>query len=140
VADKISVVLDTNILISSFFGGNPARIIELFLSEDINLYYSTEIFHEYRDVLFREKFSQISESKRRIILEAIFELGILVIPNQKVSIITEDPADNKFLECADYAKVDFLVTGNTHHFNFSTFNNVRIVNPNVFLEEWEKRG
>jgi predicted nucleic acid-binding protein len=30
--------------------------------------------------------------------------------------ITSDPDDNKFLECADTAGADYLVTGNQRHF------------------------
>jgi uncharacterized protein len=29
---------------------------------------------------------------------------------------TKDPHDNKFLECADAAHADYLVTGNQRHF------------------------
>jgi predicted nucleic acid-binding protein len=29
---------------------------------------------------------------------------------------TKDPDDNKFLECADAARADYLVTGNQRHF------------------------
>jgi len=30
--------------------------------------------------------------------------------------MTRDPDDNKFLECADVARADYLVTGNAKHF------------------------
>jgi predicted nucleic acid-binding protein len=30
--------------------------------------------------------------------------------------VTRDPDDNKFLECADAARADYLVTGNQRHF------------------------
>ena len=30
--------------------------------------------------------------------------------------VAKDPDDNKFLECADAARCDYLVTGNTRHF------------------------
>jgi predicted nucleic acid-binding protein len=29
--------------------------------------------------------------------------------------VTKDPDDNKFLECADAARADYLVTGNQGH-------------------------
>lgn len=135
VVGKISVVLDTNVLISSFYGGNPETIIELFLNEEIDLYYSSEIIQEYRNVLFREKFLVISETKRNILITAIMDLGILVVPKQKIHFIIKDPADNKFLECAATAKVDYLITGNTHHFDFDKFEGVKIVTPAQFLTE-----
>jgi predicted nucleic acid-binding protein len=30
--------------------------------------------------------------------------------------VTKDPDDNKFLECVDAARADYLVTGNQRHF------------------------
>jgi putative PIN family toxin of toxin-antitoxin system len=30
--------------------------------------------------------------------------------------VAKDPDDNKFLECADAARADYLVTGNGRHF------------------------
>lgn len=137
VVGKITIVLDTNVLISSFYGGNPETIIELFLNEEIDLYYSSDIIQEYRDVLFRKKFSVISETKRNILITAIMDLGILVVPKQKINIITKDPADNKLLECAATAKVDYLITGNTQHFDFNEFEGVKIVTPAQFVKEFE---
>jgi len=61
----------------------------------------------------------------------------LVVPKQKLHVITKDPADNKFLECAATAKVDYLITGNTHHFDFTEFEEVKIVTPAQFLKEFE---
>jgi predicted nucleic acid-binding protein len=65
------------------------------------------------------------------------DLGILVVPKQKINVITKDPADNKFLECAATAKVDYLITGNTHHFNFNDFEGVKILSPAQFLKEFK---
>jgi len=79
----------------------------------------------------------ISETKRNIIISAIVDLGILVVPKQKVHVITKDPADNKFLECAATVKVDYLITGNTHHFNFNEFEGVQIVTPAQFSNEFK---
>jgi len=33
--------------------------------------------------------------------------------------ITADPADSMFLECADTARADYLITGNQRHFPVS---------------------
>jgi len=43
VVGKITVILDTNVLISSFYGGNPETIMDLILNEEIDLYYSSDI-------------------------------------------------------------------------------------------------
>ena len=38
MGNKPSIVIDTNVFISSLFGGNPAKIIKLFLNEEIDLF------------------------------------------------------------------------------------------------------
>ena len=60
------VVIDTNILISSFYSskGSPAKIMSMFDEEKIRIIYSEEIMKEYADVLSREKHNiSIEEQK-----------------------------------------------------------------------------
>jgi predicted nucleic acid-binding protein len=46
--------------------------------------------------------------------------------------ITSDPADNIFVECADAARADYLITGNQRHFpNF--WKNTKIISSSEFL-------
>jgi predicted nucleic acid-binding protein len=45
--------------------------------------------------------------------------------------ITYDPEDNIFIECADAARVDYLVTGNVRHFP-RFWKNTKIVTSREF--------
>ncbi len=47
------VVIDTNVFISSFFGGIPRKIIDLWKDGKITLCLSQEIVEEYVEVLMR---------------------------------------------------------------------------------------
>ena len=49
----IRVVIDTNVFVSSFFGGNPKKTIDLWKNEEIVLCLSKDILDEYIDVLQR---------------------------------------------------------------------------------------
>ena len=49
----IKVVIDTNVFVSSFFGGNPRKVIDLWKSGQIVLCLSKDIVGEYIDVLQR---------------------------------------------------------------------------------------
>ncbi len=49
----MKVVIDTNIFVSSFFGGNPRKIIDLWKKGNISLCLSKDILDEYVDVLQR---------------------------------------------------------------------------------------
>jgi predicted nucleic acid-binding protein len=47
--------------------------------------------------------------------------------------VTLHPADDRFLECADVARADYLVTGNKRHFPKS-WRQTLIVNARELLE------
>ena len=49
----MKVVIDTNVFISSFFGGNPRKIIDLWKNRHITLYLSRNTVDEYIEVLQR---------------------------------------------------------------------------------------
>ena len=46
--------------------------------------------------------------------------------------VTKDPDDNKFLECADAARADYLVTGNQRHFP-KFWKSTKIITAREFL-------
>ena len=50
--------------------------------------------------------------------------------------VTSDPDDNMFLECAQAAKADYLITGNTDHFPKS-WKYTEIVTPRGFINVWK---
>jgi predicted nucleic acid-binding protein len=46
--------------------------------------------------------------------------------------VTHDPDDNKFLECADAALADYLVTGNQRHFS-KFWKKTRVITSREFI-------
>jgi predicted nucleic acid-binding protein len=46
--------------------------------------------------------------------------------------VSSDPDDNIFLECADAARADFLITGNRKHFP-AFWKNTKIITPREFV-------
>jgi len=129
---KPKIVLDTNIIISSFFGGNPAKILNLFEDELITVIISTDIFSEFKRVLLRQ-FENCSEVLT--ILKLFLEKAELVTPKITVSIIEADPSDNKFLECALAGKADFIISGDQKHLlPLKSFQNIPILSPKQFLD------
>jgi len=49
------------------------------------------------------------------LLQLVRNRGHLVAPTRALN-VTRDPDDNIFLECADSARADYLITGNQRHF------------------------
>ncbi len=47
----IRVVVDTNVFVSSFFGGNPRKVMDLWKTGEVTLCLSKPIVGEYVEVL-----------------------------------------------------------------------------------------
>ena len=90
------------------------------------------MLEEYELVLHRPAFRL-----QRSILDELFAFlraeTLLVIPEVAVN-VSHHEDDNRFLECAETAKADFLVTGNKRHFPLQ-WKNTRIVNARELLLE-----
>jgi putative PIN family toxin of toxin-antitoxin system len=112
----IRVVLDTNILVSALLTkeGNEAALLDFVTRHDIELCVSEPVMAEYAEVLSRPKF-RFDPVLVENLLTLVRREGTLVDPNRAAIASSHEP-DNRFLECADAAKADYLVTGNTKHF------------------------
>jgi len=128
----LRVVIDTNILVSAALKpmGLPRTVFVLSLTKPARLYVSNEILSEYQEVLRRPEL-QIRNGLRRQLLQLIRNRAYIVDPMRRLT-VTPDPADNKFLECADAAGADYLVTGNQRHFP-RFWKRTTIVSPREFV-------
>ncbi len=128
------VVIDTNVFISSFFGGNPRRIINLWKEGYITLCLCSQIIDEYIDVLSRLGMKDEKELQE---LLSLFSTGFNLLftkKTPKIEIVQTDPADNKFIECAVALKAEAIITGDKHLLTIKKFNNIQILTPKEFLE------
>ena len=112
----IRVVIDTNILVSGLLQpeGLPAAVLMLVFSGQVRLCVSDAVFAEYDEVIRRPQFKRPPDVIEGT-LQSIRKLGHWVKPGFRVEECT-DPDDNVFLECAQAAGADYLVTGNRRHF------------------------
>jgi putative PIN family toxin of toxin-antitoxin system len=129
----IRTVVDTNVFISSFFGGNPRRIIDLWKNGEILLCLSPEIVEEYVEVL--QRFS-LPEGEIKELLK-LFAKGYHVVfthttPN--LNIVADNPDDDKFIECAVALEADFIVSGDKDLLSVKKYMGIRILSPRGFLE------
>jgi putative PIN family toxin of toxin-antitoxin system len=129
----IKVVLDTNVVVSALLNedGLEGAVLELALSKRLALYVSGPVLAEYAGVLHRPKFSLGAPRIERV-LAGISKAATLVDPRKPVT-VSRDDADNRFLECAQEADADFLVTGNLKHFP-KQWKSTRVVNARQFIE------
>lgn len=112
----LRLVLDTNIVISAVLkpDGLQRTVILLALSKPTRWYVSEPILWEYDWVMSRPSL-QIPSGTCRRMMQRIRNGTHLVAPKYRLH-VAADPDDDKFLECADAAHADYLVTGNLRHF------------------------
>lgn len=127
------VVLDTNVVVSAHLNdeGYERHVLDLVLACKLQVAVTEAILAEYEGVLLRPKFAidprLVARSLRR--LRAVARI---VHPARELK-VTRDPADNRFLECAEAARADYLVTGNKRHFP-KTWRQTLVVNARELIE------
>lgn len=130
------VVVDTNVFISSFLNteGNPRKVIDLWRFEKITLCLSKPILAEYFEVLGRFGMSEEPESAElvQLLQKRYNQFFLAAVPT--ISAISEDPADNKFIECAVAADAKCIISGDRHLLNLKLFKGIRILSPKEFLK------
>jgi uncharacterized protein len=133
----MKVVIDTNIFVSSFFGGNPRRIIDLWKTEKITLCLSKEILDEYIEVL--QKIGLQDEDELGELL-SLFKRGfnmLFTTKTPKVKVVKNDPDDDKFIECAVALKAEVIVTGDKAIEAVGEYMGIKILTPQRFLKSFE---
>lgn len=112
----LRLVVDTNIVVSAALkpDGLQRTVLLLAITKPARLYISEAILAEYREVLARPKMN-IRKALQQQMLQLIRSRSYALKSARPLQ-VTPDPDDNKFLECADAARADYLVTGNQRHF------------------------
>lgn len=134
----IRVVVDTNIFISSFFGGNPRKIIDLWKSGQITLCLSRPIIDEYVDVLKRMGLQNERELEE---LLSLFAHGLHIIFTAKtpnLNVVEKDPDDDKFIECAVALNSKFIISGDKALREIKDYMGIKIQSPKQFLDDYSK--
>ncbi|MDA8163956.1 MAG: putative toxin-antitoxin system toxin component, PIN family [Desulfobacteraceae bacterium] len=134
----IRAVIDTNVFVSSFFGGNPRKIIDLWKNGEITLCLSRPIVEEYVAVLQRLGLQDARELEE---LLALFARGfhcLFAAQPPALQIVADDPDDNKFIECAVALKSPCIISGDNHLRSIGSYMEIRIVSPREFLEMMAK--
>ncbi len=129
----LRVTADTNLYISALnFGGKPEQLLRLAKAHIIQLVISDAILEEMGTVLRGDKFAW-PEPEIRKAQKEIAELSERVQPTETLSIITDDPSDNRILECAAAGEVDYIVSGDKHLLKLEQFRNTPILKVTDFL-------
>jgi putative PIN family toxin of toxin-antitoxin system len=129
------IVVDTNVFVSALvFGGVPRRVLELVQTGRCELFYSEAIQVEVWRVL-KEKFGW-SEAKLDEVLPTLWSIGELIVPRSRVNAVSDDPDDDRILECALSARAGFVVSGDRHLLCLRAYKAISIVSPREFMETY----
>jgi putative PIN family toxin of toxin-antitoxin system len=130
---KTKVVIDTNVIISAFgWHSTPKSILENVNKGTIINYTSIELLTELIKVVRYPKL-RFPESLQVEIIETVFSISAVTTVAESIDIIKGDPADNRILECAISADVDYIISGDAHLLNLKIFRGIKIVSPSDFL-------
>ena len=113
---SLRLVIDTNVLVSAALNpeGLQRTTFVLAFTKPAHLYVSLLVLEEYAGVLSRPHLHMRRGDRLRL-LQLIKNRCHIVAPTRRLDVCI-DPDDNKFLECADAAHADYLITGNQKHF------------------------
>lgn len=132
------ITLDTNVLVSgTFWTGASFRILDLVDRKKLRSISSKEIIEEYYKVINSDEIIDKIEKKKLImykLTEKIIKNSEITEPRTKLSIVKEDPDDNRVLECAKEGEVDYIITQDEHLLKLKKFENTPILKPYDFLK------
>lgn len=130
---SVAVVLDTNVIVSAHLNpdGFEAAVFLLTLAGDVEPIFSEPVLAEYEEVLLRPKFG-LSASQVKESLKHLRAVGRMVRPAKSLA-AASDPADNKFLECAEAGNAAYLITGNKRHFP-KVWGQAKVVNARELIK------
>lgn len=114
----LRLVLDTNTVLSGLlWGGTPARLVAAARAGEIALWSSGPLLDELRDVIHREKFALLLNT-RDLLPDDLFDGYVALCQTADLAPIgrvSVDPDDDKVLASALAARAHLIVTGDRRH-------------------------
>lgn len=131
----VRVTADTNIYISALnFGGKPLEILNAARQGNIDLVISQPILDEVTRVL-RNRFHW-PEHDMTVLKQDLGSFTTWVEPETILTVITDDPSDNRILECAAASSSHCIVSGDAHLLKLVKYEGIRLLSPSQFLEDY----
>jgi len=130
---QLKVVIDTSIFIASFWEGKSRDVVELWKKGKITLCVSKAILKEYLYIIPRFNMLKKEAGELLSLFEARKNIE-MVSHSKRLKIIKEDPADNKFLECAVEARAEYILSADKHLRDIGEYEGIKIVSSGSFLK------
>lgn len=139
------VVLDANQFVSAVLSpdGPPAKVLNAWREGLFELVTSPSIINEIRRVLNYPRLSKIhkkSPEEIDLFLKEFEALALSTPEKLSLSIVVDDPTDDKYLIAASEGEARFIVTGDSDLLKIREYEGVRIITAGEFLKELNKIG
>jgi putative PIN family toxin of toxin-antitoxin system len=123
----MKIVLDTNILVSAAIrGGKPFQLLKKGESGEVRIVLSDPIISEFEDVLSEPRIG-FDKYEVNTISKKISTFCKIINPKIKLKVITDDPDDDRILECAVSCGADYVVSGDKHLLNLGEYRGIKII-------------
>jgi len=135
----LRAVLDANVYVSAYVRpeGPPGQIIERFLRDAaFEIVLSAEIVEEVLQALAYPKIRKTVRTKvdPQLWFEDILVLAQLITGEYKISGVSEDPDDDKYIAAAIEGRAVLVVSGDPDLLSVGEHQGVRIITPRAFLD------
>ena len=103
---------------------------------------SEEIVEEITQVLTYPKIKKIYKTlglQSEDLIEAVLKNAKFVKVTKKLHVVEEHSADNKFIECAQAAGADYIISGDKHLLKVACYKQTQIVSVREFIQILTKK-
>ena len=103
----------------------------------VSIFTSSQIEKEINKKL-KTKFGLYDEEVAQI----LFDFSTFTLPikaSRKITVIDDDPDDDKFIECAVASRAGFIVSGDKHLLNLKEYKGIKIMKAADFLSLFLKK-
>lgn len=134
---KLRIVLDTNVWLSGLiFGGQPERLLQLFVDDQIIVVICEELLSELRRII-NQKFP-LYVPQLESLEASIREDAELVKLGGHTVTVSRDPDDNKVIETALIGECLYIVSGDKDLLVLENHEGIEILTPAEFLKLLDK--
>lgn len=122
------VTMDANVLVSAAgWDGPEARLLRAAFRGEVDLVMGVPVVAEFVEVMGRPKLRFVPREDLVAFLVLLLRRATLVEPAKRLTVIEEDPPDNRVLEAAVAGGCDLIVSGDRHLLDLGAFEGIDVV-------------
>lgn len=135
----MKAVLDVGMYVSATIRADrhPTQVLNAWRDDEFELYTSLPILEDLRRVLAYPRIRKRHQWTDEEIDLFVVSLGMAahLTPGElEVTVVEDDPTDDKIFACAEEGQVDYVVSSDEHLTKLDTHEGIQIVTPRQFLD------